>query len=203
MQSWGTLHMLLPCIWLPDCGRRAASVSHGLTTHLDANQTGSIASMLSWRLVALPLPTLTLQDISFTCICSVQHVHVTLYHHIYLEYDGRASWVSRTVHDYEIITSLLLQGSTPQQGVPDQWLHCQHQMVHDLQSLPAATLLALRHLRQLHPQVRSPLPLGGELHWRGELDCISSIADRDAFLSDFVGGHACLSVLSKCMLSVL
>ena len=60
-----------------------------------------------------------------------------------------------------------LQGEAEQQGARGERLHGHHQVVCDLQPLPAAALLPLRDLRQLHPQVRPPLPLGGQLHRGG------------------------------------
>ena len=109
----------------------------------------------------------------------------------------------------QVLESLKLcyvQGSTAQQRVPDQRLHCQHQVVHDVQPLQAAPLLTLRHMRQLHPQVRSPLPMGWQLHWRGGITsshrtCIAQ--GSQLCLSSGPWTHPHKQVLQLCAMAIV
>lgn len=87
----------------------------------------------------------------------------------FLSHDRSDAKKGATVHSTETHGAwCCAQAPAPSdEGVPGERVHGEHQVVHDLPPLPPAALLPLRGLRQLHPQVRPPLPLGRQLHRRG------------------------------------
>jgi hypothetical protein len=72
----------------------------------------------------------------------------------------RCFLLSNRIHFY-------LQTTRADEGVPGKWIHSQHKVVLDMQPLQTPTMLPLRCVRQLRPQIRPPLPVGRYLRRRG------------------------------------
>jgi len=61
------------------------------------------------------------------------------------------------------------QAAEPDEGADGERIRADHEVVHHVQPLPAATVQPLRGVRQLRRQVRPPLPVGRHLHRTGAL----------------------------------